>query len=79
MIYTMFKSSFNNEEPKFLNYRVYKTFCFENFKGDLSRDLGSNCDSCDEFKHILTTKLNKYDPKKKKLIRGNSKSHINRN
>ena len=33
MIYTMLKSSFLNEEPKFLNYRVYKTFPYENLKG----------------------------------------------
>ena len=79
MIYTIFESSFINKEQNFLNYRVYKTFSFENFKGYLSNASGSSSDSFDEFDNIFTTKLNKHAPKEKKLIRGSSKCHINRN
>ena len=40
MICIMLKSSvINEEEPKFLNYKDYKTFSFENFKGDFSNAL----------------------------------------
>ena len=78
MIYTMLKSSFISEVPKFLNYRVDKTFSDENFKWNLSNTLRSISDSFDKLDHVFTIKLNKHTPKKK-LIRRNSKSHINRN
>ena len=39
MIYTMFKSSFVNIEPKQLNYRDFKNCLFESFKKDLSEVL----------------------------------------
>ena len=78
MIYATLKSSFISEVPKFLNYRVDKTFSDENFKGNLSKALRSISDSFDKLDHVFTTKLNKHTPKKK-LIRRNSKPHINRN
>lgn len=75
----MLKSSFINEEPKFLNHRVYKIFSYENFKGDLCNALGMSSDSFDEYDHKCTTKLNKDASEKKMLIRGNSKPHIYEN
>ena len=33
---------------QFIHYRVYKTFSFENFKGDLSNTLGNSSDSFEE-------------------------------
>ena len=77
MTYKMLKSSFIEEEQKFLNYKIYKTFSLENFTEDYSNALGSSSDSFNEVDHIFTTKLNKHATKKKKLIRGYSKSHIN--
>ena len=49
MIYAMLKFFFINQEPKFFNYTVYKTFSFETFKKELSNGLGSSSDSFDEF------------------------------
>ena len=66
MIYTMLKSSFNNTEPKLLNYKDFKHFSQEKFKEDLSKALCDCGDLCDDFDHIVTSKLNKHAPKKKK-------------
>ena len=41
--------------------------------------MGSSSDSFDEYDYIFVTKLNKNTPKSKKLIRENSKHHINKN
>ena len=76
MIYKILKSS--NEEPKFLNFRVYENFPYENFKGDLSNAFGSSSNLFDEFDHIFMAKSDKHAPKKKELIRENSKPPINR-
>ena len=44
MIYTMLKCGFQNTEPKLLNYRDYRNFSPEAFKGDLSEAL-TNCNT----------------------------------
>lgn len=64
IIYTMLKSSFINEEQKFLTYTVYKTFCLENSKGDLYNALWSSSNWIDELDHIFITG-NKHVPKRK--------------
>ena len=78
MICTVLKSCVNNTEPKLLNYRDFKHFSQENFKEDLSEALCDCGDSCDDFDHIFTSKLNKHAPEKKKCIRGNNKPHVNK-
>ena len=69
MIYTFLKFYFNNREQKVSNYRDFKQFSQEAFKGGLSEALCDN--TCDDFDYIFTSKLNKNSLKKKKWIRGN--------
>ena len=51
------KSSFINIEPNLLNYRDYKDFNFENFKGDLSEALLICRNLYDEFGGAFITAL----------------------
>ena len=78
MIYTMLKSSLVNIEPKQLNYRDFKNFWFEVFKGDLSETLAECPNSYETFEDAFKTSLDKYAPKKKKWLRRNSKPHVNK-
>ena len=64
MIYTMLKSCFQNTEPKFLNYRDFKSFSPQAFEQDLSEALIDCGDSYDKFENIFNSKLNKHAPKK---------------
>ena len=78
MIYTMFKSSFVNIEPKQLNYRDFKNFSFESFKEDLCDILTACTNSFETFEDAFKTSLDKYATKKKKWLRGNNKPHVNK-
>ena len=78
LTYTILKSCFQNTEPKLLNYRDFKSFSPQAFEQDFSEGLIDCGDSCDKFENIFTSKLNKYSPKKRKRIKGNHKSHINK-
>ena len=79
MILTMLKTTFQQKEPKCLIYRDYKNFIFENFKSDLQEALQSYKGSDDTFDNNFTSCLNKHAPKKKKVLRGNEKPHMNNN
>ena len=52
---------------------------FENFKSDLQEALQSCKGSYDAFDNYFTSNLNKHAPKKKKVLRGNEKPHMNKN
>ena len=78
MIYTMLKSCFKNAEPIILNYRDYKRFSKENFDRKLEESLTNCGDSYDDFQNIFVSELNKHAPKKKKVLRGNNKPHIDK-
>ena len=78
MVYTMLKPCFQITEPKLLNYRDFKSFSPQAFEKDLSEALTDCGDSYDKFEYILTSKLNKHAPKKRKWVRGNQKPHINK-
>ena len=78
MIYTMLKSCFQNNEPKLLIYRDFKSLSSQAFEEDLSEALIDCGDSYDKFEYIFTSKLNKHAPKKRKWVRGNHKPHINK-
>ena len=77
IIYTVLKTCFQNTEPKYLNYRDFKSFSPQAFEEDLSETLIDCDDSYDKFEYIFTSKLNKHAPKKRKWVRGNHKTHIN--
>ena len=78
MVYAILKSCFQNTEPKFLNYRDFKSFLPEAFEEDLSEALIDCGDSCDKFENIFTSNLNKHAFKKRKWVRGNHKPQINK-
>ena len=78
MVYTILKSSFQNTEPKLLNYRDFKSFSPQAFEEDLIEALIDLGDSYNKFENIFTSKLNKHAPKKRKWVRGNHKPLINK-
>ena len=78
MILTMLKTTFQQKESKCLIYRGYKNFIFENFKSDLQEALQSCKGSYDAFDNYFTSILNKHAAKKKKVLRGNEKPHMNK-
>ena len=79
MILTMLKTTFQQKEAKCFIYRDYKNFIFENFKSDLQEALQSCMWSYDAFENYFTSILNKHAPKKKKVLQGNEKPHMNKN
>ena len=79
MILTMLRTTFQQKEPKCFIYRNYKNFIFQNFKSDLQEALQSCKGSYDAFDNYFTSILNKHAPKKKKVLRGNEKPHMNKN
>ena len=79
MILSMLKTTFQQKEPKCLTYRDYKNFIFENFKSDLQEALQSCKGSYDAFDNYVTSCLNKHAPKKKNVLPGNEKPHMNKN
>ena len=62
MVYTILKSSFQNTEPKLLNYRDFKSFSPQAFEEDLIEALIDLGDSYNKFENIFTSKLNKHAP-----------------
>ena len=78
MIYTMLKSCFQNKDPKVLTYRDFRNYSPEDLKQDLAAALNDCGDSYDVFEQRFVANLNKHAPKKKKLIRGNNKPHMNK-
>ena len=79
MILTMLKTTFQQKEPKCFIYRDYKNFIFGNFKSDLQEALQSCKGSYDAFDNDFKSILNKHALKKKKVLRGNEKPHMNKN
>ena len=71
LIYSILKSNLSVSEPKLVNYRDYNRFSSENFKTRLQTDYKN-------FEYIFTSVLNEYAPRKKKVIRGNHKPHLNK-
>ena len=69
---------FSKSEPKLLNYRHFKSCSPQAFEEDLSEALIDCGDSYDKFENSFTSKMNKHAPKKRKWVRGNYKSHINK-
>ena len=74
---SMLKFCFQNKQPKVPNYRDYRNYSSEDLKQDLAAALNDCCDSYDVFEQRFVANLNKNAPKKKKLIRGNNKPHMN--
>ena len=62
MILTMLNTTFQQKEPKFLIYKEYENFIFENFKNALQEDLQSYKDTYDAFDNNFNSCLNKHPP-----------------
>ena len=78
-ILTILKTNFQQKEPKCLIYRDYKNSFFENFKSDIQEALQSCKDSYNAFGNYFISCLNKHAPKKKMVLWGNEKPHMNKN
>ena len=74
MILTKLKTTFQQKEPRFLIYRDYKNFIFDNFKSDLQEALQSWKGSYDAFDNHFTSSLNKHAPKREKGTSGKWKA-----
>ena len=61
-----------------LKYCCHKSFSLYIFKDDLTENLINDCNSYDDFDHIFSCQLDKDASRKKKWIRGNTKSLVNR-
>ena len=72
LIHSMFKATFQKEEPKILINRDFKKFTFTNFQYELISQLNSrNSHEYFTFEKSFIEVLDKLVPKKKKIIRGN--------
>ena len=78
------KTPYRKSEPKIIHYRNYK-----NFSNDILRDLlqiifpqnlGNSCNQdVDDFLTFCNKILDQYAPRKKKYVRGNHSSFMNKN
>ena len=83
MIVTVMKTSCQKIEPRVINYWDYKSFSNEGFRESLLENLkrklsGNSGQSFSNFVNICNTVLDKHLPKKKKYVRGNQSSFMNK-
>ena len=83
MIVTVMKTSCRKIEPRVINYWDYKSFSNEGFRESLLENLkrklsGNSGQSFSNFVNICNTVLDKHLPKKKKYVRGNQSSFMNK-
>lgn len=76
---SMFKSGYHRLPPKIIEHRDFKHFQGQSFHSELSQTL----EIFQPFEYrlfelIFNSVLNKYAPLKKKIIRGNNKSHVSK-
>ena len=80
-LYTRYilKTTFQKEEQKILIYRDFKKFTFKAFQSELINELNSrNSYEYSAFEKSFVEVLNKHAPKKRKILRGNQKPHVNK-
>ena len=81
--YTIMKIRYRNLKPKIINYRKYKNFSNDIFRGSLlekiSQVLINNDDEgFNNFLRICRNTLDRFAPPKKKYIRGNNALFMNK-
>ena len=80
LVFTCMKSTYSKMPPKTITFREYKNFDEDTFLSEVSREL---CNipvlSYSAINEISENVLEKHAPTKTKTIRGNDKSHINKN
>ena len=76
MVFTIMKTSFRKLKLKIINYRKYKDFSNDIFRGILSEELSQvRINNDDEG---FNNTLNRFAPRKKKCIRGNNTPLMNK-
>ena len=78
LIYTILKTKFEKFELKKLIYRNFKQFDSKQFKLDICNSM-SAVRTHAAFENNFVTVLDKYAPKKTKILRGNQKPHFTKN
>ena len=79
LISTFFKSRFSKARPKVIKYRNYKNFDKNNFLSDLnSIDVRLDKENPNQCYDLLTKSFLEHAPLKKKTIRGNHASFVNK-
>ena len=76
MIYTMFRTTFDKNEPINIRYRSYKNFNSNTFVADLQNSI-SNITNYNGLEISIVNALNKHAPVKNKVLRSNTKPFIN--
>ena len=84
MVVTVMKTSYRKSQPKIIHYRNYKNFSNDIFRDSLQKifpqNLGNSCDQdVDDFLISWNKILDQYAPRKKKYVRCNHSSFMNKN
>ena len=81
LVVTVMKTTYKKLQPKIINYRRYKYFNNEKFREELIQ-IEANGNNCDEsFKNFTSScnvTLNKHASQKKRYVRGNQSSFMNK-
>ena len=73
------KTTFQKEELKILIYCDFKKFTFTDFQSELINEfISRNSYEYCAFEKSFVKVLNKHAPKKRKILRGNKKPHVNK-
>ena len=76
------KTTFQKEEPKILIYRDFKKVTCTDFQSELNLNLSEynsrNSYVCCTFDKSFVEFLDKHSPKKRKILRENHKTHVNK-
>ena len=81
LVVTVIKTTYKKSQPKIINYCSYKYFNNERFREEQIQieANGNNCDeSFQNFTSLCNVIVNKYAPQKKKYVRGNQSSFMNK-
>ena len=83
MVVTVMKTTYRKLEPRIVYYRDFKYFCNNSFKESLqkaiSQNLGVGCDEIYESFAVACNKiLDNHAPLKRKYVRGNHSSFMNK-
>ena len=79
LIYSILKTTFEQEEFKKVTYRNYKQFQWETFEKGLTNSLRNCNGEYENYEQNFIKVLNTYAPKKVKILSGNHKPHYYKN
>ena len=79
LIYSTLKTTFRKEDSKRLIYHDYKNFNNEYFENDLKNGLSKCPKNYKSFENVFVTVLDRYAPRKTKILSGNEKPRVDKN